>query len=180
MINWLLTEEALGPRQSWLGCPCRSLAMRRCQPRPGWPGSGQSSTSPGSSPGTCPRQTGGAHGHGKVVKFLVSYHPHLGRLDKVLNEDGGLERGEKSVNASSGVLHGSCQLGLWDPDVNVEERLETVRMRGQIHFKHHITPLYSGSDSFILGKPPKNGKTFCGFPWEKKRNKCIFVFKGQV
>ena len=99
-----------------------------------------------------------------MVKFLVSYHPHLGGLNKVLDEDGGLERGEKSVNASSGVLHGSCQLGLGDPDVNVEERLETVRMRGQTHFKRHITPLNSGSDSFILGKPPKKMVKFRKFP----------------
>ena len=59
MIWFQLTEEAEAPRQSWPGCPCRSLAGRRCRPRPGWPGSSRSSRRPGSSPGTCPEQTGG-------------------------------------------------------------------------------------------------------------------------
>ena len=53
----------------------------------------------------------------------MSLNSHLGRLDNVLNEDDGLESGEQSVDASTSVLHCPGQLGLWDPDVNVEECL---------------------------------------------------------
>ena len=53
----------------------------------------------------------------------LSLNSHLGRLDNVLNEDDGLEGGEQSVDASAGVLDDAGQLGIRDPDVNVQECL---------------------------------------------------------
>ena len=53
----------------------------------------------------------------------LSLNSHLGRLHYVLNEDDGLEGGEQSVDASASVLDDAGQLGIRDPDVNVQECL---------------------------------------------------------
>ena len=57
------------------------------------------------------------------LAYFLSLNSHLGRLDNVLNEDDGLEGGEQSVDTCAGVLDCARQLGLGDPDVNVQECL---------------------------------------------------------
>ena len=64
-------------------------------------------------------------GSKKVIQlaYFLSLNSHLCRLDNVLNKDDGLEGGEQSVDPSAGVLDCARQLGLGDPDVNVQECL---------------------------------------------------------
>lgn len=57
------------------------------------------------------------------VAHPVHAQRKLCRLDNVLNKDDGLEGGEQSVDPSAGVLDCARQLGLGDPDVNVQECL---------------------------------------------------------